>query len=657
MSDLYATIIHVPADFPTIASAISAASPGDTIIVAAGVYNEDVVINVANLTLLGAQANVDARTRTYIPANESIITFATPTFGTGIVNIASPNVIFNGFTVQGNVVNLMTAAIFAGNAGVFPPSTTTIDVTGLQLLNNIVQNNANGILIASIESTPKTPNYLVRYNYLQNNSGDFGNGHGVFFSNSAGTAMTNVLITENLFNGMETSSSVNLSNVTSATVSNNVMNQDNSIALHGTTDVSITGNVTSGATGTNSNTANAIFVGFGCLNTTISDNLIYTATSNGISIFQGNSNITITDNCIVGNTLAGISLNSAGVANSGITINNNNIRMNTTGLNLDPGSYTSTPSSLDATSNYWNSALGPNYNGTNPGAGDLITDNNIPNIQTVVYTPFLTNAIVCPSPVTLTNTTTSVNVPPGTPVSFVVTITGKTPFTAVSFTDPLPSLASGSAWTIATQSPSGFFTITGALGSQNLALTTTLPSQIAAGTYTVTLTANTTLSDAGETLPSTATMTIQIEGPTGISQDISATATASVATLICPQPQGYWKNNPDAWPVTSLMLGSQTYTKAELLTILRTPIGKGTKADASLILADQLIAAKLNIANGANGTPVTSTIADADAVLSLYTGKLPYRVRTNTTNGRRMVNDAAILDRYNNGLLTTGCGG
>ena len=61
------------------------------------------------------------------------------------------------------------------------------------------------------------------------------------------------------------------------------------------------------------------------------------------------------------------------------------------------------------------------------------------------------------------------------------------------------------------------------------------------------------------------------------------------------------------WPVNSLMLGSQTYSKAELLTILRTRVGAGPKADASLILADQLIAAKLNIANGADGTPATST--------------------------------------------------
>ena len=68
----------------------------------------------------------------------------------------------------------------------------------------------------------------------------------------------------------------------------------------------------------------------------------------------------------------------------------------------------------------------------------------------------------------------------------------------------------------------------------------------------------------------------------------------------CPQPQGYWKNNPNAWPVESLTLGGQTYNKTDLLNILGTPIGKGTKADASLILADQLIAAKLNIENCAD---------------------------------------------------------
>jgi len=127
-----------------------------------------------------------------------------------------------------------------------------------------------------------------------------------------------------------------------------------------------------------------------------------------------------------------------------------------------------------------------------------------------------------------------------------------------------------------------------------------------------------------------------------------------VTAAPCPQPQGYWKNNPDAWPVDSLTLGSQTYTKTELLTILSTP----TKGDASLILADQLIAAKLNIANGSGEpVPVPSTITHADSVLSGFSGKLPYKVKPSSPNGQAMVTDATTLDNYNNGLLTSGCGG
>jgi hypothetical protein len=128
------------------------------------------------------------------------------------------------------------------------------------------------------------------------------------------------------------------------------------------------------------------------------------------------------------------------------------------------------------------------------------------------------------------------------------------------------------------------------------------------------------------------------------------------ASAPCPQPQGYWKNNPGAWPVTSLTLGSQTYTKTELLKILKTATGTGPKADASLILADQLIAAKLNIANGSDDpAPVPSTITHADSLLSGYSGKLPYKVKTSSANGQAMVNDASVLNNYNNAALTPGC--
>src|SRR5881296_459638 len=123
------------------------------------------------------------------------------------------------------------------------------------------------------------------------------------------------------------------------------------------------------------------------------------------------------------------------------------------------------------------------------------------------------------------------------------------------------------------------------------------------------------------------------------------TATATATATPCPLTEDYWKNHPDAWPVNSLMLGSQTYTKTELLNILNTPSG----GDASLILADQLIAAKLNIANGSDPAPISSTITDADSLLSMFSGKLPYNVDPSTPIGQRMVKDARRLDRYNDG--------
>jgi len=80
------------------------------------------------------------------------------------------------------------------------------------------------------------------------------------------------------------------------------------------------------------------------------------------------------------------------------------------------------------------------------------------------------------------------------------------------------------------------------------------------------------------------------------------------ATTCPPLTQGYWKNHPSAWKVSSLTLGTKTYTKTQLLSIL----GMSSKSDASLILADQLIAALLNIANGTDGSAVSATISDAN---------------------------------------------
>ena len=89
--------------------------------------------------------------------------------------------------------------------------------------------------------------------------------------------------------------------------------------------------------------------------------------------------------------------------------------------------------------------------------------------------------------------------------------------------------------------------------------------------------------------------------------------------------------------------------------IVNTRVDAFDERDASLKLAHQLIAARLNLANGSDPTPVIGTLDEADTLLSGYTGKLPYGVEFSSPAGRTMSNDAAILQDYNHGYLTTGC--
>jgi hypothetical protein len=118
----------------------------------------------------------------------------------------------------------------------------------------------------------------------------------------------------------------------------------------------------------------------------------------------------------------------------------------------------------------------------------------------------------------------------------------------------------------------------------------------------------------------------------------------------CYPSQGYWKNHPEAWPVTSLSMGGQTYTQAELLAIMNTPV----KSDASLILAYQLIAAKLTIASmtpAQQASPAPQAmiywIGQSDTILSGYSGKIPLGVKSSTSQGALMVHYAGKLEGYN----------
>jgi len=114
----------------------------------------------------------------------------------------------------------------------------------------------------------------------------------------------------------------------------------------------------------------------------------------------------------------------------------------------------------------------------------------------------------------------------------------------------------------------------------------------------------------------------------------------------CPRSQGYYKNHDD-WPVSSLSIGGNTYTRQDLMAILAIAPKKG---NATVQLLHQLIAAKLNIAAGVDDSPVRDIIAAADDRLSNYGPLSPNNIpRPKNEDKQRFRDWAKALDEYNNG--------
>jgi hypothetical protein len=132
----------------------------------------------------------------------------------------------------------------------------------------------------------------------------------------------------------------------------------------------------------------------------------------------------------------------------------------------------------------------------------------------------------------------------------------------------------------------------------------------------------------------------------------------AISTNACPLTQGFWKNHfPGAWPhsviANGLKIGSKTYTAAELEANLETPPSGG---NALLILSHQLIAAKLNILNGSDSTPIAATITAADAAIDGLNINVDF-VASGSPLGMQMTALADTLDSYNSSLLTPTCTG
>jgi hypothetical protein len=129
----------------------------------------------------------------------------------------------------------------------------------------------------------------------------------------------------------------------------------------------------------------------------------------------------------------------------------------------------------------------------------------------------------------------------------------------------------------------------------------------------------------------------------------SSARSAALVPANCTLTQGFWKNHARAWPVDTLVLGGVTYTQAEAIAILRT----APRGDATYILIDQLIAATLSLAHGADASAIAATVAAADAWLSAH----PLGSRPTGSTRDEGIGLAAALDDFNNGRTGPGhCG-
>ncbi len=133
----------------------------------------------------------------------------------------------------------------------------------------------------------------------------------------------------------------------------------------------------------------------------------------------------------------------------------------------------------------------------------------------------------------------------------------------------------------------------------------------------------------------------------GLSASVSASTTTSTN---CTYTQGFWKNHEYMWPVASVTLGSVNYTAAQADAIFGQPV----QGNGLVSLAHQLIAAKLNVANGADPSAASAAIASADALIGALivppvgAGHIHPSVTSSLTQA---------LDDYNNGVIGPGhCG-
>lgn len=106
---------------------------------------------------------------------------------------------------------------------------------------------------------------------------------------------------------------------------------------------------------------------------------------------------------------------------------------------------------------------------------------------------------------------------------------------------------------------------------------------------------------------------------------------------------GYWKNHPEAWPVNSIMIGEDTYTKAKAISLM------GKDSDKSYTMFRAYVAAYLNGLIGNDTSCVASELTAAYNWLNVNEPGSGVKAKSNAWKVGEPT--ATTLDNYNNGLL------
>jgi len=127
----------------------------------------------------------------------------------------------------------------------------------------------------------------------------------------------------------------------------------------------------------------------------------------------------------------------------------------------------------------------------------------------------------------------------------------------------------------------------------------------------------------------------------------------------CTRTIGYWKTHPEkVTPLLPVWLGTgrgksiQVTTASQAVQILSMSSAYGSSSNGITKLYAQLLAAKLNILNGADGTDIEPTLLHADDFLAQY----DWRDWKGLSPGQKqtVLGWKTILDQYNNGLIGPG---